>query len=202
MSRQRLVIGVSGSSAPQLAWAVLGALHASRAVETHLVLSAGAEKTIAAEMGLTRDSFEALADVSYHPSDMGAAVSSGSFQTLGMIVVPCSMKTLAAVATGVSGDLVARAADVCLKERRKLVLVTRETPLNLIHIRNMETVTLAGATVLPPVPAFYHQPETIDDLLNQTAGKILDQFAIGHALFRRWDGTTPALHDDQAAVHA
>jgi polyprenyl P-hydroxybenzoate/phenylacrylic acid decarboxylase-like protein len=202
MSRQRLVIGVSGSSAPQLAWAVLGALHASHAVETHLVLSAGAEKTIAAEMGLTRDSFEALADVSYHPSDMGAAVSSGSFQTLGMIVVPCSMKTLAAVATGVSGDLVARAADVCLKERRKLVLVTRETPLNLIHIRNMETVTLAGATVLPPVPAFYHQPETIDDLLNQTAGKILDQFAIGHALFRRWDGTTPALHDDQAAVHA
>ena len=202
MSRQRLVIGVSGSSAPQLAWAVLGALHASHAVETHLVLSAGAEKTIAAEMGLTRDSFEALADVSYHPSDMGAAVSSGSFQTLGMIVVPCSMKTLAAVATGVSGDLVARAADVCLKERRKLVLVTRETPLNLIHIRNMETATLAGATILPPVPAFYHQPKTIDDLLNQTAGKILDQFAIGHTLFRRWDGTTPALHDDQAAVHA
>jgi polyprenyl P-hydroxybenzoate/phenylacrylic acid decarboxylase-like protein len=202
MSRQRLVIGVSGSSAPQLAWAVLGALHASRAVETHLVVSGGAEKTIAAEMGLTRDSFEALADVSYHPSDMGAAVSSGSFQTLGMIVVPCSMKTLAAVATGVSGDLVARAADVCLKERRKLVLVTRETPLNLIHIRNMETATLAGATILPPVPAFYHQPKTIDDLLNQTAGKILDQFAIGHALFRRWDGTTPALHDDQAAVHA
>jgi polyprenyl P-hydroxybenzoate/phenylacrylic acid decarboxylase-like protein len=199
MSRQRLVIGVSGSSAPQLAWAVLGALHASRAVETHLVVSGGAEKTIAAEMGLTRDSFEALADVSYHPSDMGAAVSSGSFQTLGMIVVPCSMKTLAAVATGVSGDLVARAADVCLKERRKLVLVTRETPLNLIHIRNMETVTLAGATVLPPVPAFYHQPETIDDLLNQTAGKILDQFAIEHTLFRRWDGTSPAL-DHKAAV--
>jgi len=199
MSRQRLVIGVSGSSAPQLAWAVLGALHASHAVETHLVLSAGAEKTIAAEMGLTRDSFEALADVSYHPSDMGAAVSSGSFQTLGMIVVPCSMKTLAAVATGVSGDLVARAADVCLKERRKLVLVTRETPLNLIHIRNMETATLAGATILPPVPAFYHLPKTIDDLLNQTEGKILDQFAIEHTLFRRWDGTSPAL-DHKAAV--
>ena len=193
MSRQRLIIGVSGSSAPQLAWAVLGALQASQAVETHLVVSAAAEKTIAAEMGLTRDSFEALADVSYHPSDMGAAVSSGSFQTLGMIVVPCSMKTLAAIATGVSGDLVARAADVCLKERRRLVLVTRETPLNLIHIRNMETATLAGATVLPPVPAFYHQPKSVDDLLAQTAGKILDQFAIGHSLFRRWDGTTPAI---------
>jgi polyprenyl P-hydroxybenzoate/phenylacrylic acid decarboxylase-like protein len=193
MSRERLIIGVSGSSAPQLAWAVLGALHASQAVETHLVVSAGADKTIAAEMGLTRDSFEALADVSYHPSDMGAAVSSGSFQTLGMIVVPCSMKTLAAIATGVSGDLVARAADVGLKERRRLVLVTRETPLNLIHIRNMETATLAGATVLPPVPAFYHQPKSVDDLLAQTAGKILDQFAIGHSLFRRWDGTTPAI---------
>jgi polyprenyl P-hydroxybenzoate/phenylacrylic acid decarboxylase-like protein len=164
------------------------------------VLSAGAEKTIAAEMGLTRDSFEALADVSHHPSDMAAAVSSGSFQTLGMIVVPCSMKTLAAIATGVSGDLVARAADVCLKERRKLVLVTRETPLNLIHIRNMETATLAGAVVMPPVPAFYHQPKSIDDLLAQTAGKILDQFAIEHTLFRRWDGTSPALDDDRAAL--
>jgi len=198
MSRQRLIIGVSGSSAPQLAWAVLGALHASQAVETHLVVSAAAEKTIAAEMGLTRDSFEALADVSYHPSDMGAAVSSGSFQTLGMIVVPCSMKTLAAIATGVSGDLVARAADVCLKERRRLVLVTRETPLNLIHIRNMETATLAGAVVMPPVPAFYHQPKSIDDLLAQTAGKILDQFAIGHSLFRRWDGAPPAIDGDGA----
>jgi polyprenyl P-hydroxybenzoate/phenylacrylic acid decarboxylase-like protein len=197
-SRRRLVVGVSGASAPQLAWAVLGALHASQDVETHLVLSTGAEKTIEAEMGLTRDSFEALADVSHHPSDMAAAVSSGSFQTLGMIVVPCSMKTLASIATGVSGDLVARAADVCLKERRKLVLVARETPLNLIHIRNMETVTLAGATVLPPVPAFYHSPQSVDDLLAQTAGKILDQFAIGHDLFRRWDGTPPAIDGNEA----
>jgi polyprenyl P-hydroxybenzoate/phenylacrylic acid decarboxylase-like protein len=200
MSRPRLIIGVSGSSAPQLAWTLLKALHLSRAAETHLVVSMGAEKTIGAEMGLTRDNFEALADVSHHPSNMAAAISSGSFRTLGMVVVPCSMKTLAAIATGVSGDLIARAADVCLKERRKLVLVTRETPLNLIHIRNMEAVTLAGATVLPPVPAFYHRPETIEDLLAQTAGKILDQFGIGHALFRRWDGTTPALDDECAAL--
>jgi polyprenyl P-hydroxybenzoate/phenylacrylic acid decarboxylase-like protein len=200
MTKQRLIVGVSGSSAPQLAWSLLGALHASQAIETHLVLSMGAEKTIDAEMGLTRDHFEALADVSHHPSNMAASISSGSFQTLGMVVVPCSMKTLAAVATGLSGDLVARAADVCLKERRKLVLVTRETPLNLIHIRNMETVTLAGATVLPPVPAFYHRPETIEDLLAQTAGKILDQFGIEHALFRRWDGRSPASIDQWASL--
>jgi polyprenyl P-hydroxybenzoate/phenylacrylic acid decarboxylase-like protein len=202
MSRQRLIIGVSGSSAPQLAWAVLGALQHNETVETHLVLTKGAEKTIDLEMGFTRDHFEAVADVTYDPSDMGAAVSSGSFRTMGMVVVPCSMKTLAAVATGVSGDLVARAADVCLKERRKLVLVTRETPLNLIHIRNMETATLAGATILPPVPAFYHAPESIDDLLAQTAGKILDQFAIEHTLFRRWDGVSSTVRHDRTPIHA
>jgi polyprenyl P-hydroxybenzoate/phenylacrylic acid decarboxylase-like protein len=200
MTKQRLIVGVSGSSAPHLAWSLLSELHASQAVETHLVVSTGAEKTIEAEMGLTRGSFEALADVSHHPSDMGAAISSGSFQTMGMVVVPCSMKTLAAVATGFSVDLVARAADVCLKERRKLVLVTRETPLSLIHIRNMETVTLAGATVLPPVPAFYHRPKSIEDLLAQTAGKILDQFGIEHTLFRRWDGSSPALDDELARL--
>jgi polyprenyl P-hydroxybenzoate/phenylacrylic acid decarboxylase-like protein len=146
-------------------------------------------------MGAERSDFEALADVCYDPGDLGAAISSGSFHTIGMVVVPCSMKTLATIAAGTSTDLLTRAADVCLKERRRLVLVARETPLNLIHIRNMETVTLAGATVLPPVPAFYHQPKTIHDLLNQTAGKILDQFGISHELFRRWDGgqrRTPA----------
>ncbi|MHB1836671.1 MAG: UbiX family flavin prenyltransferase [Solirubrobacteraceae bacterium] len=181
-----MIVGLTGSSAPQIGYALLKALCQIPAVETHAVLSGGAEKTFEAEMGLGRAEVEALADVVYHPGDMGAAISSGSFITAGMIVCPCSMKTLAAIANGLSVDLVARAADVCLKERRRLVLVTRETPLNLIHIRNMETVTLAGATVLPPVPAFYHRPQTIDDLLQQTVGKILDQFGIDHALFQRW----------------
>ena len=195
MHRQRLIIGIAGSSAPQLGWATLRALRHHPDIETHLVISRGADKTIQLEMGLDRSDFESLADVCYNREDLSAAISSGSFHTVGMVVVPCSMKTLATIAAGTSSDLLTRAADVCLKERRRLVLVARETPLNLIHIRNMETVTLAGATVLPPVPAFYHQPETIHDLLNQTAGKILDQFGISHELFRRWDGgqrRTPA----------
>ena len=121
-------------------------------------------------------------------ADLGAAISSGSFLTMGMVVIPCSMRTLAAVASGASDNLLTRAADVALKERRRLVLVTRETPLSYIHIRNMETVTLAGATVLPPVPAFYHRPLTIDDLLMHICGKVLDQFGIDHDLYRRWSG--------------
>lgn len=188
MKRRRLVVGVSGSSGPQLAWSTLQALHNHPEVETHLVLSKGADMTIHLEMGKKRSDFEALADVSYDPSDFGAAISSGSFQTVGMVVVPCSMKCLASMATGYCDDLLTRAADVCLKERRRLVVVPRETPLNLIHIRNMETLTLAGATILPPAPAFYHQPKTIEDLLNQTVGKILDQFGITHDLFQRWEG--------------
>ena len=192
MPRQRLIIGVSGSSAPQLAWTTLRALHHHPDIETHLVISRGANATIRLEMGAERADFEALADVVYDPDDLGAAISSGSFRTIGMVVVPCSMKTLAAIAAGTSTDLLSRAADVCLKERRRLVLVARETPLNLIHIRNMETVTLAGATVLPPVAAFYHRPKTIDDLVAQTSGKILDQFGIAHQLFQRWEGHLPS----------
>lgn len=186
LAARRLIVGVTGSSAPQLGYALLRALRQLRVVETHVVISSGAEQTIEAEMGLGRSEFEALADVVYDANDLGAAISSGSFLTVGMVICPCSMKTLAAVANGLSIDLIARAADVCLKERRRLVLVPRETPLNLIHIRNMEAVTLAGATILPPVPAFYHRPQTIDDLLRHTAGKVLDQFGIHHELIERW----------------
>jgi polyprenyl P-hydroxybenzoate/phenylacrylic acid decarboxylase-like protein len=183
---RRLVVGFSGSSAPQIGVAVLEALREVESVESHLIISTGARKTIELELGLEQADVEKLADVVYEPSDLSAGPSSGSFLTMGMVVAPCSMKTLAAIATGVSESLLTRAADVCLKERRRLVLVPRETPLSLIHIRNMETVTLAGATVLPPVPAFYHRPSSIQDLLRHTAGKILDQFGIEHDLFQRW----------------
>jgi polyprenyl P-hydroxybenzoate/phenylacrylic acid decarboxylase-like protein len=167
---------------------MLEALHKRDDVEVHLVLSKGARKSIGAEMDVRPEAFEELADVVHEPDDIGASISSGSFVTIGMAIIPCSMHTLAEVASGVSGALISRAADVCLKERRPLVLVTRETPLNLIHLRNMETVTLAGATVLPPMPAFYHRPESIHDLLMQTIGKVLDQFHLEHELFRRWNG--------------
>jgi polyprenyl P-hydroxybenzoate/phenylacrylic acid decarboxylase-like protein len=186
MTAQRLIVGVSGSCAPHLAYTLLQALADRDDVETHLVLSPGAPLSIKLEMDKSAADFEALADVTHDPSNLAASISSGSFRTCGMVIIPCSMKTLASIASGLTADLIARAADVCLKERRRLVLVTRETPLNLIHIRNMETVTLAGATVLPPVPAFYHRPETIEDLLRQTAGKVLDQFGIEHDLFERW----------------
>jgi polyprenyl P-hydroxybenzoate/phenylacrylic acid decarboxylase-like protein len=184
-SKQRLVVGISGSSAPALGLTFLRACR-DLDVETHLVLSGGAARSIELELGMTVDAVQAEADVVYDPTDMAAAISSGSFLTAGMVVIPCSMRSLAGIASGTSDSLLLRAADVTLKERRRLVLVTRETPLNLIHLRNMETVTLAGATVLPPVPAFYHDPKTIDDLLLHICGKVLDQFGIAHQLVTRW----------------
>ena len=183
---RRLVMGLAGSSAPQLGEMFLRICQEIDDLETHLVISRGARRSIELEMGVDPSAIEAMATVAYDPADMGAAISSGSFLTVGMVVIPCSMGALGGIAAGTSTDLLRRAADVTLKERRPLVLVTRETPLSLIHLRNMETVTLAGATVLPPVPAFYHQPKTIDDLLRHTCGKVLDQFGIAHDAFERW----------------
>jgi polyprenyl P-hydroxybenzoate/phenylacrylic acid decarboxylase-like protein len=177
---------MSGSSAPVLGHRLLEVLRELGAVETHLIMSEGARLSIKHELDIDPDAIAELADVVHDPRNLAASVSSGSFPTLGMVVMPCSMRTLAAIATGNTAELLSRAADVTLKERRRLVLVTRETPLNLIHIRNMETATLAGAVVLPPVPAFYHRPQTIRDLLDQTVGKVLDQFGVEHQLFRRW----------------
>ncbi len=183
---RRLVVGMSGSGAPQVGIALLDVLRHHQDIETHLVISEGARRSIQLEADIHPDRVRELADASYDPRDLAAPISSGSFCTEGMVVVPCSMRTLSAIATGNSADLLTRAADVTLKERRPLVLVTREAPLNLIHIRNMETVTLAGATVLPPVLAFYHRPQTIDDLVAHVVGKVLDQFGVPHKLFDRW----------------
>jgi len=180
------VVGLAGSSSPIYGIRVLEALRQA-GVETHLVVSDGARLTIPLEArSMTVEQVESLASVVYGNHDLAASISSGSFPTDGMIVAPCSMKTLAAIAYSFSQDLLARAADVTLKERRKLVLVPRETPLHLGHLRNMVRATEMGAVILPPVPAFYHQPTTVDELINQTVGKILDQFHIEHTLFRRW----------------
>jgi polyprenyl P-hydroxybenzoate/phenylacrylic acid decarboxylase-like protein len=183
---KRLVVGMSGSSAPQIGICLLDVLRQHPEIETHLVISEGARRSIQLEADVDPDRVLEMADESYDARDLAAPISSGSFITEGMVVVPCSMRSLSAIATGNSTDLLTRAADVTLKERRRLVLVTRETPLNLIHIRNMETVTLAGATVFPPVLAFYHRPRTIDDILAHIVGKVLDQFGISHKLFDRW----------------
>src|SRR5215813_13136066 len=185
---QRLVVGIAGASAPQLGEMFLRVCQDIEGIETHLVISGGARRSIELELGKDPSAIEALASVAYDPADMGAAISSGSFLTIGMVVIPCSMGALAGIAAGTSTDLLRRAADVTLKERRPLVLVPRETPLSLIHLRNMQTVTEAGGTVLPPVPAFYHKPKTIDDLLLHTCGKVLDQLRIPHDVFRRWSG--------------
>jgi len=181
----RLVVGLAGSSSPIYGIRTLEALKEA-GVETHLVVSDGARRTIALETRWTIDQIAALATVVYDNHDLAASISSGSFPTDGMVVAPCSMKTLAAIAHSLSQDLLARAADVTLKERRKLVLVPRETPLHLGHLRNMVSATEMGAVILPPAPAFYHAPKTVDDLINQTVGKILDQFHVPHSLFRRW----------------
>ncbi|WP_067721349.1 UbiX family flavin prenyltransferase [Nocardia yamanashiensis] len=190
--RPRLIVGVTGASGAQLAIHLLTALRESRTVETHLVISKAAHRTLELETGLHSADLTALADVHHQRGDIAANIASGSYLTLGMVVVPCSMKTLAGIAHGYSDDLLTRAADVCLKERRRLVLVPRETPLSLVHLRNLTAVAEAGAVVLPPVPAFYQRPRSIDDLLAHWSGKILDQFGIQHRLFPRWTGPDPA----------
>jgi polyprenyl P-hydroxybenzoate/phenylacrylic acid decarboxylase-like protein len=191
VTSRRLVVGISGSSAPQYGIALLEALRGIGGIETHLVLSRAARTTIELEADRDWREVAALADVSHDPDDLAAPVASGSFLTMGMAVVPCSMKTLAAVASGYADGLLSRAAEVAVKERRRLVLVPRETPLSLPHLRNMVAATEAGAVVLPPVPAFYHRPTTIADLIAHTTGKILDQFGIAHDLFHRWEGPPP-----------
>jgi polyprenyl P-hydroxybenzoate/phenylacrylic acid decarboxylase-like protein len=191
MTAERLIVGVSGTRGPALGLALLRALQSTGGIEIHLVV---ADAALEPGSGVTEHDFAKLADVSYSPADLGAAISSGSFRTVGMVVAPCSLRTVATIASGDTADLVTRAADVCLKERRRLVLVPDDSPWSRADIENMQIITLAGGTILPPVPAFYHQPKTTEDLLRHTAGKILDQFGIDHDLFARWVGG-----DDDAA---
>ena len=192
--KKRLVVAVSGATGTHYAWRLLNELKRLDHWETHLVLSNAAVLTAKQELGLTQSQFEQLADVVHSNRDIGAKIASGSFLVEGMVVVPCSMKSLAAVANGLSDNLIARAADVILKQRRKLVMVTRETPLNLIHLRNMTAVTEAGAIVFPPVPAFYAGLESLDDMVGHTVGRILDLFEVEHSgLVNRWPGIGDAL---------
>ncbi len=185
-SMRRLIVGMSGASGAIYGIRALEVLRGGKDIETHLVLSPSAKRTIVEETSWTAAKVEALAGVVYPHRDIGAAIASGSFRTAGMLIAPCSVKTLSGIAASYADNLLTRAADVCLKERRPLVLMLRETPLHLGHIELMARVTRYGAIVLPPMPAFYHRPETIDDIVNQSVGKALDQFGIPHRLFKRW----------------
>lgn len=184
--RPRVIVGISGASGVIYGIRLLEVLK-TLPVETHLVVSKAGERTRAEETDYSARAVQALADVVYPDTDIGAAIASGSFQTIGMIIAPCSMRTLAAIATGMTNNLLTRAADVVLKERRRLVLMTRESPLNAAHLKNMLIVTEMGGIIAPPVPAFYTRPKTLDDMINHTVGRALDLLALDTGnLIKRW----------------
>jgi flavin prenyltransferase len=188
--KRRLIIGISGASGAIYGIRLLEILQTLPDMETHLVVSTAAAQTITLETDFTPAQVAALADVNYRFNDIAAAIASGSFKTAGMIVIPCSMKTLAGIAHSFSDNLLLRAADVVLKDRRRLVIVPRETPLHLGHLRLMLQLVEMGATVAPPMPAFYHRPQSIDDIVNQTVNRILDlmDVELPQDLFTRWQG--------------
>lgn len=189
-SKQRLVVGVTGATGAVYAQRLLQSLRQSGGVETHLVISPPGLLTIKHELGLSRQAFSELADHVHSFRDVGATLASGSFATAGMVVAPCSVRTLAAVAHGFSDNLITRAADVTLKERRKLVLMLRETPFNLAHLRNMTAVTEMGGVIFPPLPAFYLHPASIMEMVDHTVARVLDQFGITLPT-QRWEGMEP-----------
>ncbi|KAM3488039.1 hypothetical protein MY3957_008656 [Beauveria namnaoensis] len=184
---RRIVVGITGATGTVYATRILSILH-QQGVETHLVISKWALATMKYETKLSEADIHALASRSYVVKDLSAPIASGSFQHDGMIIVPCSMKTLAAVRTGFCDDLISRAADVTLKEGRKLLLAVRETPLSDVHLDNMLFLRRAGAVIFPPVPAFYTRPKSMDDLVDQTAGRMLDSMGLFTGGFKRWDG--------------
>ncbi len=185
MTKRRLVVGITGASGVRYGIRTLEALRAA-GVETHLVISRAGEMTLAYETDMSVRDLRALADVFHPAGDVGAACASGSFPTDGMIVAPCSMRSLAEIANGTTSTLLTRAADVVLKERRRLVLLTRETPLTAVHLRNMLSVTEMGGIVAPPVPAFYARPQSLDEMVDHTVGRALDLFDIDSDLVHRW----------------
>ena len=185
MTPPRLIVGISGASGIVYGVRLLEALRDAR-VETHLVMTRSAQVTLAHELPLKVAAVQALASVTHRVDDIGASIASGSFRTMGMVVAPCSIRSLSEIATGVTSTLLTRAADVVLKERRRLVLMVRETPLHLGHLHSMTQVTEMGAIVMPPVPAFYAEPATVDDIVNHSVGRVLDLVGIDNALVRRW----------------
>ncbi|HCR3450866.1 TPA: UbiX family flavin prenyltransferase [Citrobacter werkmanii] len=187
---KRLIIGISGASGAIYGVRLLQVLRDVTDVETHLVMSAAARQTLALETDLSVRDVQALSNVTHDTRDIAASISSGSFQTAGMVILPCSIKTLSGIVHSYTDGLLTRAADVVLKERRPLVLCVRETPLHLGHLRLMTQAAEIGAVIMPPVPAFYHRPQTLDDVINQTVNRVLDQFDISlpHDLFTRWQG--------------
>lgn len=184
----RLVIGISGATGAIYGVRLLEVLSTTKDIETHLVMSDPAKRTIEHELDVSVKEVEALADFVYDVNDIGASISSGSFKTNGMVIAPCSIKTMSALANCYNANLLIRAGDVTIKEGRPLLIVLRETPLHAGHLRQMMELAQLGVTILPPVPAFYHKPKTIDDIVNHTVGKILDRFNIDHNLFERWGG--------------
>lgn len=191
---RRLIVGISGATGAIYGVRMLEVLARIKDIETHLVLTRAAKMTIQVETTHSVKDVQAMADVVHDINNVGASISSGSFRTEGMVIAPCSMKSMSAIAYSIGGDLLVRAADVVLKERKKLVVVVRETPLHLGHLESMVHLTRMGAVVFPPVPAFYHRPKTLDDVINQTVTRILDQFGIEVTLFERWS-------DDQMRRH-
>lgn len=194
--KKRLIIGISGATGAIYGVRLLEVLAKIGDVETHLVLSKAGKMTIQVETPYSVKDVESMADVVHDITNVGASISSGSFRTEGMVIAPCSMKSMGGIAHSLGGDLMVRAADVVLKERKRLVLVVRETPLHLGHLEAMAALARMGAVIFPPVPAFYHRPKTLDDVINQTATRILDQFDIDVKLFHRWDDQGMSRHPD------
>ena len=187
--KKKIIVAITGATGSIYGTRLLEILQTVDDVESHLILSSAGALTAQHELGINKADIHKLADIVHNPKDIGASLSSGSFLTHGMVISPCSMKTLGSIANGIADNLVSRAADVILKERRKLILMVRETPFNLVHLRNMTTLTEMGAIIAPPVPAFYTKPTTIDDIVNHTVGRILDNLNIPAADYvTRWPG--------------